>query len=117
MEGLRTQMPVKAWLRSFGDMLSAFPDGQTPSPALLNDIQLVLDDAIFTVIAHGGQLPSFILEVDRLDAIHKRLGQVRMSELASQSLSQQDLQTLIPLTARLCSAFDAIKQRATSAVS
>ena len=56
-------------------MLSAFPDGQIPSPALLNDIQLALDEAIFTVIAHGGQLPSFILEVDRLDAIHKRLSQ------------------------------------------
>ena len=46
-----------------------------PSPALLNDVQLVPDEAIFTVIAHGWQLPSFILEVDRLDAIHKRLSQ------------------------------------------
>ena len=102
-------MPHKAWLQSFGDMLSAFPDGQTPSPELLNDIQRVLDEAIFTVIAQGGQLPSFILQIDRLDAIHKRLGEIRMSELASQPLSYQDLQVMIPLTARLCSAFDTIK--------
>lgn len=34
-----------------------------------------------------------------------------MSELAAQSLSHQDLQTLIPLTAQLCSAFDTIKHR------
>ena len=101
-------MPHKAWLRSLADMLSMFPHDQTPSPQLLNDIQLVLDEAIVTVMAHGGQLPSFILEVDRLDAIHKRLGQIRMSELASHSLTHQDLQALIPLTARLCSAFDAI---------
>ena len=92
-------------------MLSAFPDGQTPSLERLNDIQRVLDEAIFTVIAQGGQLPSFILEADRLDAIRKRLGETRMSELASQSLTHQDLETLIPLTARLCSAFDTIKQR------
>ena len=110
-------MPHKAWLRSFADMLSAFPNDQTPSLQLLNDIQVVLDEAIVTVIAHGGQLPSFVREVDRLDAIHKRLGQIRMSELASHSLTHQDLQALIPLTARLCSAFDAIKQRETSSIS
>jgi hypothetical protein len=110
-------MPHKAWLRSFADMLSLFPDDQTPSPHLLNDIQVVLDEAIVTVIAHGGQLPSFILEGDLIEAIHKRLGQIRMSELASQSLTHQDLQALIPLTARLCSAFNAIKQRETSSIS
>jgi hypothetical protein len=109
-------MAVNAWLRSFGDMLSMFPDGQTLSPDLINNFQQILDEAIFTVIAHGGQLPSFILEVDRLDAIHKRLGQIRMSELASQLLSHQELQALIPLTARLCSAFDAIKQRTSNDV-
>jgi hypothetical protein len=108
-------MPYKAWLQSFADMLSAFPDGQMPSRQLLADIQLVLDEAIFTVAAHGGQLPPFILEVDRLDAIHKRLGEIRMSELASQPVSHQDLQTLIPLTARLCSAFDAIKHGSVNA--
>lgn len=110
-------MPHKAWLRSLTDMLGAFPDNQVPSSQLMADIQLVLDEAITTVMAHGGQLPSFILEVNRLDAIHQRLGQIRMSELASQSLSPHDLETLIPLTVRLCSAFDAITQRGAPSLS
>jgi hypothetical protein len=104
-------MPYRRWLQSLADMLSTFPKGQAPSSQLLADIQLVLDESIIVVMAHGGQLPAFVTETSRLELIHKRLGESRVTELSSQPLSLVDMDALIPIIARVCRELDALKPR------
>ena len=104
-------MPHKRWLQSLADMLSAFPEDQTPSQQLLSDVQLVLDEAIALVIAHAGQLPDFVMEVERIEAIYKRLGELRLAELAAQTLSHQDKEALMLLIPRVCRDLDALSPR------
>ena len=101
-------MPYRRWLQSLADMLSTFPEGQGPSQQLLADIQLVLDEAIILVIAHRGQLPEFVTKASRLELIHKRLGESRVTELSSQPLSRVDMDALIPIIASVCRELDAL---------
>jgi hypothetical protein len=102
-------MPYRRWLQSLADMLSTFPNGQAPSQQLLADIQLVLDESIILVMAHGGQLPDFVTETSRLELVHKRLGESRLVELSSQPLSRVDIDALIPIVASVCRELDALK--------
>jgi hypothetical protein len=104
-------MPHKRWLQSLADLLSAFPEDQAPSQQLLADVQLVLDEAIILVVARGGQLPDFVVEVSRIDVIRKRLGETRLAELAAQPLSPQDKNALISLIPRVCRDIDALSRR------
>jgi hypothetical protein len=104
-------MPHKRWLQSLADLLSAFPEDQAPSQQLLADVQLVLDEAIILVVAHGGKLPDLVMEVSRLEAIYKRLGERRLAELAAQPLSHQDKVALISLIPRVCRDIDALSRR------
>jgi hypothetical protein len=104
-------MPHKRWLQSLADLLSAFPEDQAPSQQLLADVQLVLDEAIILVVARGGRLPDFVMEVSRIEAIHKRLGEPRLAELAAQVLSHQDKNALILLIPRVCRDLDALTAR------
>ena len=64
-------MPHRKWLQSLADMLSAYPEDQAPSQQLIADVQLVLDEAIILVVAHAGQLPDFVMEVGRIEAIYR----------------------------------------------
>ena len=104
-------MPHRKWLQSLADMLSAYPEDQAPSQQLIADVQLVLDEAIILVVAHAGQLPDFVMEVGRIEAIYRRLGEIRLAELAAQPLSQQDKVALISLIPRVCRDFDALSRR------
>lgn len=97
-----------SWLKELAELLSAFPVGQTPSPELFAEIQRVVDEAVFSVLESGGELPSFILDPDRLDAMRERLGDRRIAELAAKPLPRQDLEALTPLAVQLCSAFDTL---------
>lgn len=97
-----------SWLKELADLLSTFPVGKTPSPELFAEIQRVVDEAIFSVLESGGDLPSFILNPERLEAMRERLGDRRIAELAAKPLPRSDLEALIPLAVQLCSAFDAL---------
>src|SRR5687768_17407032 len=108
---LEASMPHKRWLQSLADLLSAFPEDQAPSQQLLADVQLVLDEAIILVVAHAGHLPDFVMKVSRIEAIHKRLGETRLAELAAQPLSSQDKNALISLIPRVCRDIDALSRR------
>jgi hypothetical protein len=101
-------MPHRKWLQSLADMLRVFPEGQAPSQQFLADVQLVLDEAIILVVVHAGQLPAFVMEVSRLEAIYKRLGRPRLAELAAQPLSHQDKVALISLIPGVCRYLDAL---------
>jgi hypothetical protein len=104
-------MPHKAWLQSLADMLSAFPADKAPSPQLLADIQLVLDEAVIIAINHGARLPDFVMERSRLEAINARLGQTRIAELAAQSVAHHTVQAMTPLIVRLSADLDAVSRR------
>jgi hypothetical protein len=108
-------MPHTAWLQSLADMVSRFPENQSPSPQLLTDIQLVLDEAIVLAMNHGARLPNFVVERSRLQEIEKRLGQARIAELASQPVTHHAVEGMIPLIARLCADLDAVRSRSANA--
>jgi hypothetical protein len=94
-------VPHKAWLQSLADLLSRFPSDQAPSSQLLADVQLVLDEAIVIAMNHGARLPSILVNPRRLDLIAKRLGQTRITELASHPVGHHDVEAMLPLIARL----------------
>ena len=96
---------------SLADLLSAFPEDQAPSQQLLADVQLVLDEAIILMVAHAGHLPDFVMNVSRIEAIHKRLGETRLAELAAQPLSPQDKNALKSLIPRVCRDIEALSGR------
>jgi hypothetical protein len=105
-------MPHKKWLQSLADLLSAFPEDQAPpSQQLLADIQLVLDEAVILVVAHGGNLPDLVMEVSRIEAVYGRLGERRLAELAAQPLSHQDKLALMSLIPTVCRDFEALSRR------
>ena len=108
-------MPHKVWLQSLADMLSAFPADKAPSPQLLADIQLVLDEAVIIAINHGARLPDFVMERSRLEAINARLGQTRIAELAAQPVANHAVQAMTPLIVRLCADLDAVSRRSVAA--
>jgi hypothetical protein len=104
-----------AWLKELGTLLTSFPAGQTPSPELFAAIQQVIDETIISILENGGQLPAFILQAERIDAIRERLGEQRVAELASRPLLPSDMESLVPLAVQLCSAFDTLRQTGSAA--
>jgi hypothetical protein len=62
-------------------------------------------------VAARAQLPDFVMEVSRLEAIYKRLGRPRLAELAAQPLSHQDKVALISLIPAVCRHLDALSRR------
>ena len=108
-------MPHAEWLQSLVDMVSKFPESQLPSQQLLADIQVALDEAIFIAINHGAQLPHFMTEARQLDAMHERIGPIRIAELASQPVPHQTVEALVSIITKLYREFDALNRRAAQA--
>lgn len=98
------------WLKQLGDLVSAFPAGQTPSSELFAQIRNVVDETIISILESGGELPAFILQPERIAAMRDRLGDQRVAELIARPLSPPQITLLVPLATRLCRAFDALSK-------
>jgi len=101
-------------LCELGELLQMISDGQHLPDETVATIQHVLDEAIISVIESGGSLPAFVLENDRIASARARLGSARVADIAARPLPEIDRDTLIPLVARLFSAFEALCQSSSS---
>jgi hypothetical protein len=101
-------------LRELRELLQTISSGQHLPDETVASIQQVLDEAIISVIESGGSLPAFVLENDRISSARARLGSARVADIAARPLPEIDRDTLIPLVARLFSAFDALCQSSAS---
>jgi len=101
-------------LLELGTFLESFSDGQRLTPDVVADIQQVLDEALITLLESGAHLPTFIVREGRIAAARRRLGPARIANIASHPLSAVDRDMLLPLVARMCSAFDTLSLQRSS---